>query len=148
MNMPTLNGTQAAKQIREYERSFDLERTPIALLTANRYRSLNHDHLIDMDEYIPKPFNLKQLLSTIVKYTSNIQFDHTSDTYEKMNRLKEIRDRFINGKNITHLILNTRDKFTSIEYDMVENFLNCKEKRDFNTLYNQIMKYIRKNLSG
>jgi hypothetical protein len=61
---------------------------------------------------------------------------------------EEIRDRFINGKNITHLILNTRDKFTSIEYDMVENFLNCKEKRDFNTLYNQIMKYIRKNLSG
>lgn len=148
MNMPIVNGSRAAQRIREFEKQFDIIRTPIIVLTANRFNTHDDERLSNMDEYIPKPINLKHLLSTIVKYTSNIKFDNTDDNVNRIKIIKKIRDKFMNGKKVSSLITeDTKNKFKNDEIKLLTKLsdYNLNNKREFNSTYNNLMKLIRRN---
>lgn len=146
MNMPIVSGSRAAASIRAFEQQLKIERTPIVALTANRYNTIDDKSLINMDEYISKPINLKHLLSIIIKYTSNISIDDTVHSPDKISKLKEIRDNFLNGNKFTDvLIYESKDFFTPDEYKLLLKFIDIKnDKRTFNLLYNDVMKLVRK----
>ena len=68
-NMPTMNGIEATKQIRAYEREHDRKPVPIIALTANAIQG-DRQRLLDagMDDYLSKPINPDRLIRTIAAY--------------------------------------------------------------------------------
>lgn len=67
--MPIMDGLEATKKIREYERENNIERTPIIAVTANTLDN-DRDKCIQygMDEFMSKPFslpNLREILEEI-----------------------------------------------------------------------------------
>lgn len=147
MNMPILSGMRTAAKIRDFENKLHIDRLPIITLTANRYYTTkDNKNLINMDEYITKPINLKQLLSTIIKYTVNIPIDLKLSNQHKFDKLKEIKDHFLKGSNdIDRIIINAKKIFKDDEYELVHKILDIKfNKRKFNILYNDLMKKLRK----
>lgn len=145
MNMHIINGFKAAQTIRDFEKQFGLERTPIIALTANRY-DINDSKLVNMDEYIPKPINLKQLLSVIIKYTSNVQITDCVG-FDKVKLLKTIRDSFMQGgKNLNKLISEASQYLSSEEFNLLSSIAGIGgDKRKFNKIYNQLLKKVRQN---
>ena len=68
-NMPNLNGTGAAKAIREFEKVSDRVRTPIISLTANAIKGDRERFLeAGMDDYLAKPIEQKTLMEKIRTY--------------------------------------------------------------------------------
>jgi len=72
--MPVLDGFEATKKIREYEKSNGLSAIPIIALTAgigaeDRERCLTSG----MDDYLTKPFSLSELRESILKLDQKIQ---------------------------------------------------------------------------
>lgn len=66
VQMPVMNGIEATRAIRAYEREAGLARTPIVTMTAtavemNRLKAL----AAGMDGYLDKPFTLDELLDVI-----------------------------------------------------------------------------------
>jgi len=148
INIPIFNGHTVAKKIRNFEEKLNIERTPLIALTANRF-NINSNNLKydNIDEYITKPINLKQILSVIIKYTSNLNFPLKFNNLEKSTIMKNIRDAYLNNdKNIQKLIINVKNKFKQEEINILNEILkHPNNKRKFNNLYNEIMKLIRKN---
>jgi PAS domain S-box-containing protein len=144
MNMPVMSGSRAAMKIRDFEKQLNIQRTPLVALTANRYNRVDDNNLINMDEYLPKPVNLKMLLSLIIKYTSNIDISNT-DNNIKITKLKELRDNFFKNKFDGLADKDAQKYFTDEECKLLLQIKNLKDKRKFNILYNQIMKLVRKN---
>lgn len=69
IEMPVMDGFQAAEEIRAVEAQLQLDRTPILALTAHAivgYREKCLEH--GMDDYITKPLRKKILLETIRKW--------------------------------------------------------------------------------
>jgi signal transduction histidine kinase/CheY-like chemotaxis protein len=67
-NMPNMNGIEATKNIRKYERKHGFQRTPIIALTANALKGDREKFLkAEMDEYMSKPFNKKKFLTILKK---------------------------------------------------------------------------------
>jgi len=61
-NMPNLNGIEATKQIRNYEKENSLTHIPIIALTANALKGDREKFLeAGMDEYLTKPINKEKL---------------------------------------------------------------------------------------
>ena len=145
MNMHFINGFKAAQTIRDFEKQFGLERTPIIALTANRY-DINDSKLVNMDEYLPKPINLKQLLSVIIKYTSNVQITDCVG-FDKVKLLKIIRNSFMqSGKNLNKLIAEASQYLSSEEFNLLSSIAGIGgDKRKFNKIYNQLLKKVRQN---
>jgi len=68
-NMPNMNGIQATKHIREYEKKNVLEHTPVIALTANALKGDREKFLkAGMDEYITKPFNKKKIYEVLNRF--------------------------------------------------------------------------------
>lgn len=148
MNMPIVSGSRAASTIRSFENQHKINRTPIIALTANRYNTMDDKSLVNLDEYVSKPINLKHLLSVIIKHTSNILLDNIENN-NKIMKLKEIRDSFLNGnKDFKKLIIMSKDIFEANEYTLLLDILTIKnDKRKFNLKYNNLIKLIRKNIN-
>ena len=148
MNMPIVSGSRAASTIRSFENQHKINRTPIIALTANRYNTIDDKSLVNLDEYVSKPINLKHLLSVIIKHTSNILLDNIENN-NKIMKLKEIRDSFLNGnKDFKKLIIMSKDIFEANEYTLLLDILTIKnDKRKFNLKYNNLIKLIRKNIN-
>lgn len=148
MNMPKLTGYEAAELIREYETEHNMCRTPLVALTANRYLSTDDEILKNMDEYLPKPIMLNKLLSVIVKYTSsNRQFITTEQSFDKIGKLKEIRDAFVSDKNLKDIYTDEFiDYFNEEEKSLLNDLLELKkdDREMFNKTYNSILKFIRR----
>ena len=69
--MPTMDGLEAARRIREAERvRAQPTRTPIVALTANALQS-DRDECIGagMDDHLPKPFSMAELDATVERWT-------------------------------------------------------------------------------
>lgn len=146
MNMPILTGSMVAQKIRKFENQFQLKHTPIVALTANRYNSKADNRLINMDEYLPKPINLKQMLSIIIKYTSNLELKQDFDNFDKIGLLREIKDCFMqnNVKKMQMIIKDVDNHFTKDENTLIKELSTCNNKRQFNLSYNKLMKFLRR----
>ncbi len=70
-NMPNMNGIEATKRIREYEKENNLTHTPIVALTANALKGDRERFMaIGMNEYLTKPLNkekLSKILNKMIK---------------------------------------------------------------------------------
>ncbi len=67
--MPIMGGTEAAKEIRKFEKEHGRSHLPIIAMTANvldedRARTIQ----AGMDGFLAKPINLKELKRTLNKY--------------------------------------------------------------------------------
>ncbi|XPV70567.1 MAG: ATP-binding protein [Halarcobacter sp.] len=70
INMPILNGIDATTLILEYEKTNNLNHTPIVALTANAIAGDKEKFLeAGMDDYMTKPFEEETLNSILYKYT-------------------------------------------------------------------------------
>jgi signal transduction histidine kinase len=69
-NMPILDGAGALKQIREYEESKNLKRTPNIILTANALKGDRERFISELgfDEYLSKPLDRIQLNTVFKKF--------------------------------------------------------------------------------
>lgn len=70
--MPEMDGYEATKLIREWEKSTGAERTPIIATTANDLKS-DRDRCIasDMDDYLSKPITKPDIENKLTKWTNN-----------------------------------------------------------------------------
>ncbi len=69
INMPVLDGIEAFKQIREYEKENHLKKIPIIALTANAIKGDKEEFLdIGMDDYLSKPINMDKLKEKFDEY--------------------------------------------------------------------------------
>ncbi|MFQ5865832.1 MAG: response regulator, partial [bacterium] len=69
IQMPVMDGFEATKQIRRWERSQNKERVPIVAVTAHAlvgYRETCLKH--DMDDYVTKPLKKKTLLQVVAQW--------------------------------------------------------------------------------
>lgn len=69
VQMPVMDGFEAAKLIRGFEKAKGSTRTPIIAMTAHALKG-DRDKCIGvgMDDYIPKPFNPHQLQAMLIKH--------------------------------------------------------------------------------
>ncbi|MFQ5602965.1 MAG: response regulator [bacterium] len=71
MEMPVMNGFQAAQEIRKIEKESGYGRTPIIALTAHNKPEIREKcQLHGMDDYMCKPLKKKQLIATIDKWSN------------------------------------------------------------------------------
>jgi CheY-like chemotaxis protein len=69
INMPEMNGEEALKIIREFEKSKNLKKIPIIALTANSMEGDKERFLkIGFDNYLSKPIEIEKLLAIIGDY--------------------------------------------------------------------------------
>ena len=106
--MPVLDGFEATKKIREYEKSNGLTAIPIIALTAgigaeDRERCLTSG----MDDYLTKPFSLSELRESILKLDQKIQ-----------SRIKR--------KEFTHKTSDTRDQERIVSRDNDSEIFNMR----------------------
>ena len=72
VQMPVMDGFEATKQIREYEKSEKIH-TPIVAMTAHAMKGDKEKCLaVGMDYYISKPVNPEELYNTIEKFSISI----------------------------------------------------------------------------
>ncbi len=71
-NMPNLNGSEATKLIREYEKQQNPNYTPIIALTANAIKGDKEKFIkAGMDDYLTKPINKVKLTEVFNKFLRN-----------------------------------------------------------------------------
>ncbi|WP_417333360.1 ATP-binding protein [Halarcobacter sp.] len=70
INMPEINGIEAYKEIRAFEKKKSLNSTPIVALTANAIKG-DKERFIDlgMNDYLSKPIKLPELKTLLSKYS-------------------------------------------------------------------------------
>jgi len=146
-NMPIMIGSIVAARIRDIETLKNIDKTPLVALTANRYEE-NNTHLIDMDEYLPKPVDIKDLFSLLLKYivTDNNITKNNKKGPNKIFVLKDIRDCFVskNNNELKSILSKNIAEFSDSELLKLEELGKSKNKLEFNKLYNSFMKNIRK----
>ena len=68
VQMPVMGGFEATAKIREFEKAYELSRTPIVALTAHAMLGDREKCIqAQMDEYLSKPLKPNQLIQTILK---------------------------------------------------------------------------------
>lgn len=68
-NMPNMNGSEATKLIRQYEKEQNLKHTPIIALTANAIKGDKERFLeAGMDEYLAKPIDRRALTELLTQF--------------------------------------------------------------------------------
>jgi len=72
IQMPIMDGIEATKLIKEYQKENSLESTPIIALTANALKG-DRERLLKkgLDEYISKPIEMSELLYILHKFLSH-----------------------------------------------------------------------------
>ncbi|HFS85164.1 MAG TPA: response regulator, partial [Epsilonproteobacteria bacterium] len=71
INMPNMDGVEATKKIRAYEKEHGKRYLPIVALTANQLRHEKEDYIkAGMDGYSPKPIKLEAVKSYVEKFKS------------------------------------------------------------------------------
>ncbi|NIZ14310.1 response regulator [Phaeobacter sp. HF9A] len=83
MMMPVMDGLEATREIRDFERDTGLGRAPIIALTANALRS--HEEAcraVGMDDFLSKPIRKKALLETLQGWV-NAEAEEDADRAER-----------------------------------------------------------------
>jgi CheY-like chemotaxis protein len=70
--MPEMDGLQATRKIREWEREAERERMPIVALTASAMKGAREEALASgMDDYLSKPFKQQDLYSVLSRWSTS-----------------------------------------------------------------------------
>jgi CheY-like chemotaxis protein len=70
--MPGMDGFESTRRIRQMESERGTQRTPIVAMTAHVFDRDKHKCLeAGMDDFIPKPFDPKQLESVLSRLITN-----------------------------------------------------------------------------
>jgi CheY-like chemotaxis protein len=73
LEMPVMNGYETARLYREYEQRNSLARLPIIAISANDVVSVFQSCLeASMDDFLPKPFVMPELVLVLRKFNLNI----------------------------------------------------------------------------
>lgn len=122
-NLPGVEGSEFVARLRE-----DGRLTPVIFLSAkDRDENIEEGFLRGGDDYITKPFNMKELIlrvKSILKRTSQKSVDGKL-TYRDMVLDKTSRTLMVDGKNI---------EVTKLEFDLLSTFVKNKHnvlERDF-----------------
>ena len=76
VSMPVMDGYEAARAIRDFERLAGLAETPIVCLTAHVLsQDIAQSEAAGMNDYLSKPVNQARLLDVIRRWTSQIDWD-------------------------------------------------------------------------
>lgn len=102
INMPILDGIEAFKQIREYEKQENLKQIPIVALTANAIKGDKEKFLnLGMNDYLSKPINTNELNNVFNKYLKVKE-----KKQETIIDIDEISKKLGIDKNIASMIVN------------------------------------------
>ena len=73
IQMPVMNGLEAARLIRQYETEQAIARTPIVAMTANAMQSDREECLASgMDDFVAKPFRADDILTIIERHIGSV----------------------------------------------------------------------------
>lgn len=120
VNMPKLNGFEVCKKIR------NSVMVPIIFLTAKvEEQDLLNGLMIGGDDYITKPFSLKELNARIISHINR------EERLFKKNSIKYREGLFIDYLSKEVLFNNKEIDFTPLEFSIIE-FLSMNPKQVFN----------------
>ena len=133
IQMPIMNGIEATKAIIKYEKDNNLEHIPIIAVTANAMNENREKFLSEgMDEFIPKPIDLKLFFNILDKFFKKDRVDSSKTIliYKKTTVEAKIigamveklgyRVKIANGIDDFQDLLNSKS-YHSILLDRVEH---------------------------
>jgi len=135
INMPILSGLEATQAIREYDKTHHLSAVPIVALTANLFDSyIKQYKKSGMDDYLPKPFEQKQLNDLLIKYIQPSQI-----ISQETNISKQILDYDIPfvAKELgvdDAFVKNLLKVFFENAKNKKVNFYEALDKKDYETI--------------
>ncbi len=147
MNMPNMDGIEATKRIKVYEKENMLKHTPIVMLTANAMTGDKEKFLEVADGYLAKPIDSNKLLVILNKFLKNKT--EVEDSKEKIiEEAKEVEHNLEYNKQevaksiglpevVFNKILETF--FENIKIDM-ENLEKAIESVDFDAISKAVHK--------
>ncbi len=125
IQMPVMNGIEAAQEIIKYEKSKNITHTPIIAVTANALKGDREKFMAEgMDEYVSKPINLDRFIEALEKFfpvksiESKVASNNTKDILLYKETTMEAK--------IISAILNKLD----YSVDVVENIDELKRVMD------------------
>ncbi len=129
LQMPVLNGYEAAKRIREFDTKIPIIALSAAITSKDRQKILK----IGMNDYLVKPINKDKLYSYILKYCKNqkiILNNNIKKEYKKVIIDYEYLDDSLHSKNLINKILikfnNSLNKeFANIIKEIEQNDKNA-----------------------
>ena len=122
--MPVMDGLQATEEIRSYEQTHQLKRTPILALTASVVDDdIQHCFDVGMDDYIPKPFKAELLQEKIADIISlnqpNLSHENSNTQIEPQAETKRVllvEDNLVNQK-----VASLHLKKAGFDFDIANN---------------------------
>ncbi len=84
LNMPGMDGKEAAKKIKVFEQKHNLQPTPVIALTANTLAAdSNYFKQLGMQGYLSKPFKIEQLRELLELYLTPVrkQWEYNNDRF-------------------------------------------------------------------
>lgn len=97
--MPVMNGIEAMLEINKIEKNFQMNHTPIIVLTADVQKGREQEYIeAGMDAYISKPIRQDNFYSTIDKFLKNCRvveniYDEVDNTLQSIEISKSLRNK-------------------------------------------------------
>lgn len=116
LKMPVMDGYEATKRIREWERAEGKQHTPIIALTADAFdEDRAQCQQVGMDDYLTKPLQVKELIAVLEKHLQKAE--HIPDTKV---------DRPIDEERITAILKRLLSMLADSRLDAVDVFKELK----------------------
>lgn len=123
LHMPTMDGFEATRHIREWERANGRAATPIIALTADAFpEDRAHCLGIGMDEFIAKPINIHVLLKTLNRWLPTVSKEPVAEAEAVTAVARELdSSRFLEAiQTVLPLLAQGKfdavDRFTELEH--------------------------------
>lgn len=142
IRMPLMDGMEATKKIREFEKNENRVKTPIIALTAYALKGDREKFLsVGMDEYISKPFTIQDLYKMLDKviYSSKIEKAENKEGPSLIRISDENQIEFENAPNEQKIIIDIQkledeiNRLSSevISQDLVEIEFSAHNLKDY-----------------
>jgi len=125
VNMPEMDGIEATKQIKQYEKANNLAHIPIIALTANSMEGDKDKFLKIMDDYLSKPIMENELNQVLNKYLdAKIEVNNLTETnivYNKEDIAKKAGIPVVIFTKVLDKFLETIDSYMDDLKKAIEN---------------------------